>query len=95
MKDSSLGGAINFITFINDFSTKLWYFALKSKDQFLDVFKDFRWKVERGTSKQLKCICADNDSEYRGSFESYCKSNGIRLEKTIPKTSEGMGLLKG
>ena len=56
---------------------------MKSKDQVLEVFEDFYSKVKREIGKQLKCARADNDGEYRRSFESYCKSHGIRLEKTI------------
>ena len=52
----------------------------------LDVFKDFHVKVERQTNKQLKSVIADNNGEYRGPFEQYCRSHGIRLKKTVPKT---------
>jgi hypothetical protein len=56
MKDTSLGGIIYFVTFIDDFFRKVLCTALKSKDQVLDVFEEFCSKVERETSKQLKCI---------------------------------------
>ena len=87
MQSNTLGGVLYYVTFIDDHSRKVWAYALKSKDRILDVFKDFHVKVERQTSKQLKSIRADNGGEYRGLFEQYCKSHGIRLEKTVPKTS--------
>ena len=65
---------------------------MKSKDEVLDVFKDFHVKVERQTGKQLKSIRADNGSEYRGSFEQYCKSHGIKLENMVPKTQHQNGI---
>jgi hypothetical protein len=34
----------------------------------------------------------DNGGEYKGPFEEYCKSHGIRLEKTVPKTSQHNGV---
>ena len=40
-------GGQYFVTFINDFSKKLWAFMLKSKDQVLSVFKEFHVMVER------------------------------------------------
>lgn len=52
------------------------------------MFRDFHNKVEREKGRQLKCVLADNDGEYRGLFESYCKLHGIILEKTIPKTPQ-------
>ena len=92
MQTRTRGGALYFVTFIDDCSRKVWIFALKSKDQVLDVFKDFHVKVERGTGRQLKCVRADNGGEYRGPFEQYCRSHGIRLEKTVPKTPQQNGV---
>ena len=88
MKDRSVGGALYFVTFIDDHSRKLWKFALKSKDQVLDVFKQFHTRVERDTGRQLKCVRSDNGGEYRGPFEEYCRVHGIKLEKTVPKTPQ-------
>ena len=86
MQSNTLSGALYCVTFIYDHSRKVWAYALKSKDQVLDVFKDFHVKVERQTNKQLKSVIADNNGEYRGPFEQYCRSHGIRLKKTVPKT---------
>ena len=72
----------------------MWAYALKSKDQVLDVFKDFHVMVERQTDKQLKSVIVDNGGEYRGPFEQYCRSHGIRLEKTVPKTPQQNGVAK-
>ena len=36
----------------------------------------------------------DNGGGYRGPFESYCKNQGIRLEKTVPKTPQLNGVAK-
>ncbi|PKI45901.1 hypothetical protein CRG98_033700 [Punica granatum] len=44
--------------------------------------------VERETGMKLKCVRADNGGEYRGPFENYCKTHGIKLEKTVPKTPQ-------
>ena len=51
MQSNTLGGALYYVTFIDDHSRKVWAYALKSKYQVLDVFKDFHVKVERQTSK--------------------------------------------
>jgi hypothetical protein len=56
------------------------------------VFKAFHMKVERETGRQLKCVRADNGGEYRGPFEEYCRSHGIRLEKTVSKTPQHNGV---
>ncbi|KAI4297117.1 hypothetical protein L6164_037021 [Bauhinia variegata] len=92
MDSRTLGGCLYFVTFIDDYSRKVWVFALKSKDQVLDVFKHFHASVERETSRKLKCVRADNGGEYRGPFERYCKDHGIKLEKTVPKTPQQNGV---
>ena len=91
-KVRSHGGALYFVTFIDDHSRKLWVFPLKSKDQVLDVFKSFQALVERQTGKTLKCIRSDNGGEYIGPFDRYCREQGIRHQKTPPKTPQLNGL---
>nr|GFC56948.1 putative ribonuclease H-like domain-containing protein [Tanacetum cinerariifolium] len=41
MKTKTLGGCSYFVTFNNDHSRKVWVYTLKTKDQVLDVFKQF------------------------------------------------------
>ena len=49
IQSRSIGSALYFVTFINDYSRKMWAFALKPNDQVLDMFKFFHAYVERGT----------------------------------------------
>ena len=92
MKDRTLGVALYFATFINEFSRKLWCFALKTKDQVFEIFRNFHVSVERETGRKLKCIRADNGGEYQGQFEEYCHEHGIRLERSVPKTPQHNGV---
>lgn len=92
MKTRSLGGAYYFVTFIDDHSRKIWAYTLKTKDQVLDTFKLFQASVERKTGKKLKCIRTDNGGEYIGSFDEYCREQGIRHQKSPPKTPQLNGL---
>jgi hypothetical protein len=61
----------------DDHSQKVFAYVLKNKFQVLDAFKEFHAKVERETSRKLKCIRLDNGGEYRGPFERYCRLYGI------------------
>ncbi|CAL5342497.1 unnamed protein product [Camellia sinensis] len=92
MKTRTLGGSSYFVTFIDDYSRKLWVYTLKSKDQVLEIFKQFQALVERQTGKKLRCIRTDNGGEYCGPFDDYCRQQGIRHQKTPPKTPQLNGL---
>ena len=48
--------------------------------------------MERESGRKLKAVRADNGGEYRGQFEEYSSSKGIRLEFTMLKTPELNGL---
>jgi transposase InsO family protein len=87
-----MGGAKYFVTFIDDFSRKVWVYVLKTKDQVLSLFKQFPVSVERETEKKIKCIRTDNGGEYIGPFHAYCKEQGIRHKFTPPKTPQLNGL---
>ena len=88
----SLAGAQYFVTFIEDHNRRLWATPLKRKDQVLSIFKELHARVERESGRKLKAVRADNGGEYQGQFEEYCRSKGIRLEFTMPKTPEVNGL---
>ena len=40
----------------------------------------------------MKCIRTNNGGEYCGSFDEYCKHQGVRHQKTPPKTPQPNGL---
>ncbi|WJZ95351.1 hypothetical protein VitviT2T_014127 [Vitis vinifera] len=92
LKTKALGGSLYFVTFIDDHSRKIWVYTLKTKDQVLDVFKQFHALVERQSGEKLKCIRTDNGGEYSGPFDEYCRQHGIRHQKTPPKTPQLNGL---
>ena len=49
MQTRTVGGALYFMTFIDDHSRKFWGFALKTKDQVLYAFKELHARLERKT----------------------------------------------
>ena len=60
----SLGGAAYFVTFIDDFSWKLWVYPLRRKDEVLSIFQHFVTLVETQIGKKVKCLCFDHGGEY-------------------------------
>ena len=64
----SHSGGQYFVTFIDDYSHKLWAYVLKTKDQVLGVFKKFQVRAERETNRKLNVVRTANGGEYRGQF---------------------------
>ena len=64
----------------------------------INVFQTFKkWKclVENETDKKLKCLRSDNGGEYCShAFEDYCSTNGIRRQKTVPRTPQENGVVE-
>ena len=49
--------------------------------------------VETETGLKVKCLRSDNGGEYiDGGFNEYCTAQGIRMEKTIPRTPQQNGV---
>jgi hypothetical protein len=46
MRTTSMGGAKYFVTFIDDFSRKVWLYVLKTKDECFIRFKKFKALVK-------------------------------------------------
>ena len=85
MPTVSMGGASYFVTFIDDFSQKVWAYPLKRKDEVLSIFKHFFTLVEIETGKKFKCLCLDNGREYVSkSFQDFCDTKGIKRDLTTP-----------
>lgn len=60
----SLEWARYFITFIDDWSRKVWIYLLKHKNQAFKSFKQWKALVENQSGKQLKTLKTDNGLDY-------------------------------
>ena len=84
---ASLGGSRYYITFIDNCNIKVLIYFLKNKFEIFNTFKIWKAKVEIEIGLKLKCLRFDNGGEYiDGGFKEYCATNGIMMEKTIPRT---------
>ena len=93
MSEKSLGGAEYFLTFTDDKSRYSWVYTLKTKDQVFDRFLEWKALVKKASGKKLKTLRTDNGGEYTSTqFENYLKTEGIRHERTVPKTPEQNGV---
>ncbi|KAH9743695.1 hypothetical protein KPL70_003390 [Citrus sinensis] len=89
----SHGGAKYFITFIDDFSRKVWVYVLKHKSEAFEKFKDWLTLIENQTERRVKRLKTDNGLEYCcNDFEQFCIKKGIARHKTVRHTPQQNGL---
>jgi len=89
----SFGGSSYFVTFIDDYSRKVWVYTLKRKDGVIDVFKQFKVLVEKRTGRSIKCLRIENGGKFRSlEFENYGKEARIKRHKTTVYTPQQNGV---
>ncbi|KAL5537520.1 hypothetical protein UlMin_043650 [Ulmus minor] len=74
-------GSIYFVSFIDDYSRKVWVYFMKHKSKVFNVFRQWKAEVENQTGRKLKCIRSDNMTEYKEStFLEFYKNEGVLLQ---------------
>ena len=85
----SKGGAQYLLTFIDDFSRKVWVYFLKQKSDVFVNFKQWKALIENQTGKKIKRLRTDNGMEFcGGEFDEFCKNEGIARHRTVRHTPQ-------
>ncbi|UYV79912.1 hypothetical protein LAZ67_18001028, partial [Cordylochernes scorpioides] len=93
MRTKSLGGALYFSTFIDDFSGFIFTFIMKSRSEVFKGFRIFKNYAEKQTGKKLKCIRNDNAPEYLSrEFKDYLEGEGIGRQLSVEYTPQQNGV---
>uniref|UniRef100_A0A2N9HWT1 Integrase catalytic domain-containing protein n=1 Tax=Fagus sylvatica TaxID=28930 RepID=A0A2N9HWT1_FAGSY len=93
VRTPSKGGAQYFMSFIDDYSRKVWVYFLKNKSEAFAKFKIWKAEVENQTGRKIKCLRTDNGTEYRdGDFLKFCEEHGIKRHFTVRKTPQQNGV---
>ncbi|MCQ7691360.1 DDE-type integrase/transposase/recombinase, partial [Salmonella enterica] len=89
----SKGGARYMLTFIDDYSRKVWVYFLKHKNDVFLTFKQWKALIEKQTGKQIKRLRTDNGMEFcEGDFDEFCKNEGIVRHRTVRMTPQQNGV---
>jgi len=81
------------VSFIDDYSRRLWVYPIKRKSDVFPVFKEFKARVELETGKRIKCLRTGNGGEYvDGDFLAFCKQKGIIRQFYVPHTPQQNGV---
>ena len=92
-KTASLGGKHYYVTFVDDFSRRVWVYTMKTKDEVLRVFLMWKKMVETQTGRKIKCLRTDNGGEYRSDpFLKICEEEGIVRHFTVRNTPQQNGV---
>jgi 5'-3' exoribonuclease 2 len=77
------------LTFIDDFSRKLWVYFLKQKNEAFSTFKEWKLLIENQTGKKIKRLRTDNGLEFCShEFNDFCKKEGITRHFTVTGTPQ-------
>lgn len=91
MKTISLEGARFSLTFVDDYSKKVFVYFLKAKSQALSTFKEFQVMIESQTGTKIRTIRSDKGGEYVNTrFKNHCIQQGILHQRTCAFTPERM-----
>lgn len=93
MENMSIGHARYILSFIDDYSRKIFIYFLKEKSEVMSTFIDFKVFIENQTGKKIKVLRTDNGTEYCSSeFKRLYRKNGIKHQTTCTYTPEQNGL---
>ena len=92
-KNSSLGGNHYYVTFVDDFSRRVWVYTMKTKDEVLGIFLKWKKMVETQTGRKVKRLRTDNGGEFKNDpFLKVCEEEGIVRHFTVRYTPQQNGV---
>jgi transposase InsO family protein len=93
MSTQSLFGYLYYVLFIDDFSWKTRIFFLKTKNETLGKFQEFKALVENQYSREIRALRSDNGGEYTfGEFNDFYRKTGIKRELIVPYNPQQNGV---
>ncbi|KAH9718140.1 hypothetical protein KPL71_022099 [Citrus sinensis] len=92
-KTASIGGSHYFVTFVDDFSRRVWVYTMRAKDEVLEIFVKWKKLVETQTGRKIKVLRSDNEGEYTSDpFLQVCQNEGIKRYFTVRHTPQQNGV---
>ncbi|KAE8673094.1 hypothetical protein F3Y22_tig00111812pilonHSYRG00176 [Hibiscus syriacus] len=77
----------------DDFSSRVWVYPMKSKDEVLQIFLKWKNMIENQTGRKIKRLRTDNGGEYKSDpFYDVCHEYGIVRHFTVRHTPQQNGV---
>lgn len=81
------------MTFVDEFTRKIWLYLLEEKSGVFSSFVKFCALIERQNGFDLKSLITSRGGEYNSKeFHEFCVSKGIKHEVIAPYTPQHNGL---
>ena len=77
------GGKKYFITFIDDCTKYCYVYLLRSMDEAIEAFMQYKNEVENQLNKKIKVLRSERGGEYESSFGEFCLQHGIVHQTTV------------
>jgi hypothetical protein len=72
MSTNSLRGYVYYVSFVDDYSHKIWIYLLKEKNEVFGKFKEFKALVENLTERKINTLQSYNGGEFNSEeFKEY------------------------
>ena len=85
----SKGGARYTLTFVDNYSTKVWIYTNISKNKVFKHFKQWKTLIEKQTERKIKWLKTDNGLEFCSlEFNVFYKNEGIIRHRTVRHTPQ-------
>jgi hypothetical protein len=92
---NSYGNFSYYILFIDCYSRFISLFLMKTQNEALSLFLQFKTTAKKFTSQQVSILRVDNAPELiLGPMESHCKAHSISYEKTVPDSPPQNGVVE-
>ncbi|CAB4272913.1 unnamed protein product [Prunus armeniaca] len=92
---SSMGGALYYVLFVDDYSRYTWIYILRSRSDFLKIYIEFSTMIQTQFSKTIKVFRSDSGGVYIStSFLDYLKSQGTTPQLSCPETPQQNGVVE-
>ena len=91
----SNGGKRYIITFIDDYSRKIWVYFLQEKSEAFVAFKSYKVLVEKEVANPIKVLRMDRGGGYNShEFAIFYENHGIKRQLTTTYTPQQNGVCK-
>nr|GEW18580.1 hypothetical protein [Tanacetum cinerariifolium] len=94
-KVASINGKKYILVIVDEYSRYTWTLFLRSKDETLEVLKDFLMMIQRNLQASVIIVCIDRGTEFLNkTLNAFFKEEGIKHQTSTARTLNRTALLK-